>query len=263
MPAQSFLLRTAVPVALALALAGVFVRLGFWQLDRLQERRARVEVIQDRLEASPAPLTALLADTAFARYRHVRLTGRYDFANEIVLAGRTRNGSPGVNRLTPLRLSPDTAILVNRGWVYSPDGASVDSLRWREPDSANVVGYVESFGGGTPESVLRVTTRGTRQVTTVNFQTLQQRVPYRVLPLFVVLEEASELPADRRLRDAAVDTGKPVRLARPAIDEGPHKSYAIQWFAFAALAVTGAVLLVRMEMTRRGNRGLAQPDSAP
>jgi cytochrome oxidase assembly protein ShyY1 len=30
------------------------------------------------------------------------------------------------------------------------------------------------------------------------------------------------------------------RLTPPPLDEGPHLSYAIQWFAFAAIALIGA-----------------------
>jgi cytochrome oxidase assembly protein ShyY1 len=35
-----------------------------------------------------------------------------------------------------------------------------------------------------------------------------------------------------------------VRLEVPALDEGPHLSYAIQWFFFAAVAVVGAGYVV-------------------
>ena len=36
----------------------------------------------------------------------------------------------------------------------------------------------------------------------------------------------------------------PRRLEPPEIDEGPHLSYAIQWFLFAALAAGFAILVV-------------------
>jgi cytochrome oxidase assembly protein ShyY1 len=36
-----------------------------------------------------------------------------------------------------------------------------------------------------------------------------------------------------------------VRLTIPALDEGPHQSYAIQWFSFALVAVVGGVALSR------------------
>jgi cytochrome oxidase assembly protein ShyY1 len=41
--------------------------------------------------------------------------------------------------------------------------------------------------------------------------------------------------------------------APPALDEGPHESYAVQWFSFAAVALVGAGAFVRSE--RRRERG--------
>ena len=83
---------------------------------------------------------ALPRDTGGAHYRRgAPAIGRFDYEHELVLAGRTRQGSPGVELLTPVRVAgSDTAVLVNRGWVYSPDGATVDHARWREGDSARV-----------------------------------------------------------------------------------------------------------------------------
>jgi cytochrome oxidase assembly protein ShyY1 len=37
----------------------------------------------------------------------------------------------------------------------------------------------------------------------------------------------------------------PRRVELPPLDDGPHLSYAIQWFAFATIAVGGAVLWLR------------------
>jgi cytochrome oxidase assembly protein ShyY1 len=33
----------------------------------------------------------------------------------------------------------------------------------------------------------------------------------------------------------------------PALDEGPHRSYAIQWFFFAAIALAGAMAVIWRE----------------
>jgi cytochrome oxidase assembly protein ShyY1 len=34
-------------------------------------------------------------------------------------------------------------------------------------------------------------------------------------------------------------------VAVPPLDEGPHKSYAVQWFSFAAISIVGTVLYLR------------------
>ena len=40
----------------------------------------------------------------------------------------------------------------------------------------------------------------------------------------------------------------PHRLGPPVLVAGNHKSYAIQWFAFAFIAVVGGVLLFRRKL---------------
>jgi len=44
--------------------------------------------------------------------------------------------------------------------------------------------------------------------------------------------------------------GAPAGTARwrtPALDNGPHLSYAIQWFSFAVIAVVGTILLLKKQ----------------
>src|SRR5215212_5838200 len=124
----------------------VCMRLGFWQLSRLQERRALNAELRSRAETKPVEFNKLPKDTGGAHFRRVNLEGTYDYDHEIVITNRTRNGSPGVNIITPLKTpASDTAILVNRGWVYAPDAMSVDLERWREPVSMTGDGYVENY----------------------------------------------------------------------------------------------------------------------
>jgi surfeit locus 1 family protein len=222
-------MRTLSFVVLAAVAAAVCVRLGIWQLDRLAERRALNAAVAGRMRAAPVAPGELPADTAARHYRRVRLAGVPDYAREVVLANRSRDGSPGVHLLTPVRVAgSDTAVLVNRGWVYSPNGADVDLARWRDADTLAVDGYVElpSRRPGAPRlpsnpSAYRWLDPGA----------LAAQVGYPVTPYYVVMAPAAgETPKPDR----------PARLGPPALDEGPHKSYAVQWFSFAAVAVVGA-----------------------
>jgi surfeit locus 1 family protein len=209
--------------AIAVLAAALFVRLGFWQLDRLGQRRARNAVLSERIAAAPAPWS----DTTAVRYRRVRLAGAPDYEREIVLVGRSRGGSPGVNLVTALRLDgSDTAVLVNRGWVYSPDGSSVDHARWREGNRLAVEGYVEAFTDPGPGD-LPATQRVARRL---SHRAVSARFPYPIAPAYVVAIDTSKVARS----DA------PIRPGLPAPDNGPHLGYAVQWFAFALIAVVGA-----------------------
>ena len=217
--------RTILFLALALAAGALFVRLGFWQLARLHERQARNAVVAGRQRGTALPVRALPRDTAAARYHPATVDGHFDYDHELVLSSRTHQGSPGVELLTPVRMvGTDTAVLVNRGWVYSPNGGTVDRSRWREGDSAHVVGYAELYA---PDAGATSSSTDARIVRRVSRQEIASKVPYPVAPFYLV---------------ARSDSGSAVHPARrdlPALDDGPHGSYAVQWFCFAAIALGG------------------------
>src|SRR5512140_896729 len=130
-------------VLIAIGAAALFVSLGRWQLDRRDQRRARNLVIAGRMRSAPVMLAELGGDTSATRYRRVRVVGHPDFDRDLALTLRGNQGSPGVDILTPVQTAGnDSAILVNRGWVYSPDGMTADLSKWRESDST-FDGYVE------------------------------------------------------------------------------------------------------------------------
>ncbi len=208
------------------------ISLGFWQLSRLAERRTFNKELISRAETAPVPLNLLPADTGKAHFRRVKLEGQYDFDREITVINRTRNGSPGVHILTPLRRpGTDSAVLVNRGWIYAPDAMTVDLSKWREPVALSGDGYVENFytRPGTVKSATHP-----RAFRWMDHPAISQAFPYPIAPYYVVL----------------IDNGKkaanvPPRLNVPPLDEGPHKSYALQWFSFATISIIGMFLFVR------------------
>jgi surfeit locus 1 family protein len=214
-------------VALAIVLALVFVRLGFWQVDRLRQRRARNAEVAARLAEPIVPIDSVRDTSSF---RRATVRGAPDYANEIVLTGRSRQGSPGVYIITPVRRTgSDSAILVTRGWVYSPDAATVDLVRWHERQNA-FTGYVLSLPF--TASSARQPPGGGRRVRTLTQENVRRLIPYPVATRYLVSQ------------DSAADS-TPARVALPALDDGPHLSYAIQWFAFAAIAIVGAAIVVR------------------
>lgn len=216
--------RIGVFVALAILFAALFVRLGFWQLDRLDERRARNATLTARLAQAPVAFPALRDTTG---YRRVMLSGVPDYENEIVYTGRSRNGSPGVYLVTPVRRDgTDTAVAVVRGWVYAPDAATIDASKWQE-ERASFSGYVLSF----PAGAATASASPERRVRTLTYAGLQELLPYPLAAVYLVAQDSVAAP------------NAPARLGAPALDDGPHLSYAIQWFCFAAIALVGAAIV--------------------
>jgi len=225
--------------ALAVALAALFIRLGVWQLDRRVERQNANSMVRARLAMPTVPFSELASirltfDSAtmatespdWPWQRHTSVSGTPDYANEFVVTGRSQNGSPGVHIFTPLKVEGlDRAVLVNRGWVYAPDAATVDLSRWRE-DRRAYSGFTQQIPWGHTSSSVKG--RGLRPLL---FNGVLRLLPYSFYGLYIVS------------LDSATDK-TPVRLPEPDLTDGPHLSYAIQWFCFAAIALGGAAIVV-------------------
>lgn len=236
--------RLLVFVVISVLAAAVCIRLGFWQLSRLAERRARNTLVSTRLREAPVTLAALPADSGARHYRRVVVAGRPDYAHEFVLVNRTRDGSPGVHIITPLRIAGrDTLLLLNRGWIYSPNGTDADLSHWREGDSIAVTGYVEE--PSRRPGPARLTDRAAN--TTPAYRWLDPARVARDLgaPVTSYYVAAEPPPGEEK-----PPLDRPVRVPPPALDEGPHQSYAIQWFSFALVSLVGAGIFVRAELRR-------------
>ena len=217
---------------IAIGLAIFFLSMGAWQLRRLSGRQAENAFLASRRFGVVLPLDSLPADTGLAHFRRVRIRGYYDYAREIVFTLRGRNGSPGVNIITPLlRNGKDTAVLVNRGWIYSPDGMTVDLSPWREADTVNASGFVETFptkGPFTEPNPARP-----KAFRRLDRAALEKVFPYPIANYYVVLTDSSS------------SASAPPRVEPLPLDEGPHRAYAIQWFSFAAISIIGLVTFIR------------------
>ena len=75
----------------------------------------------------------------------------------------------------------------------------------------------------------------------VDVEDIEAQLPYELLPIF--LQEASSSDGNAKL---------PFRgELEPDLSDGPHLSYAIQWFIFAAILALGYVLLVGKKVDGR------------
>jgi surfeit locus 1 family protein len=225
--------RQIVAAVIGLVAAAGFARLGVWQLDRLKHRRLENTIKFVRMSAPPSQTMGLLAGVR--KWRRITLTGTFDFEHQIVLVGEALNGAPGVYLITPFNADPGRrpAVLVNRGWVYSPDAMTVDLAKYDETPHTTVNGYVEEFSvNGKGPARTASSPHGWRRL---DEKELPEAFPYPIAPFYIVAQPDSGVtPAP----------GAPVRLPLPSLDEGPHFGYAIQWFLFALIALGGSGLMI-------------------
>ena len=226
--------KTLVFGVLTVMAAAVCIRLGIWQLDRLTQRRAQNAIVLAR-GTQPVVSVSMLqgVDTTNSHWRRVHIRGVADYAGEIVHATRSQAGSPGVHLLTPVRPVDgawgDTAVLVLRGFVYSPDGRTFDRDKARESDTLDLDALVISFAAHKPGRVQMQT--ATRAVRLLDRDTIAALTGHPLAPFLLLA-----------LGDTAMyDITKAVRVPPPSPSEGPHQSYAAQWFGFAVVFLVGFV----------------------
>jgi len=240
--------RWVVGHVLVLVIVAGCVVAGFWQLDRLHQRRASNARIESRLSQPAVPLEPLLtqgADADALAYRRVVATGTYDTTHEAVLFGRTLRDETGNNLLTPLRLAGGDALVVNRGWVPYAVGAP------RDPSAVPPAGAVEVTGVLMPAEKDTAEPAGTPPksiVATIDVGVLQAGTAEHLLPVYLWLQSQSPpQPGD-----------VPRAVPLPPLSEGPHFSYAVQWFTFALIGIIGYPLLIRREASRRRHAEVAR-----
>jgi surfeit locus 1 family protein len=238
----------------AAIVAGVCIRLGIWQLHRLSETRASNAQVEAGLAAAPTPVAGLFPaggsppGASALDYRRIVATGMYRPADEVLLYGRALDEQPGHHILTPLVLPDGRALIVDRGWV--PYRFGTPPIRQAAPpeNEVTVTGFLvpaiasgDYVGQRGPDGRLI-------SVTEPDVPTIAPDLPYPALPLVVQLQ-AQDPPQAGDL---------PRVLPPPELSEGPHLSYAIQWFTFATIALVGYALLVRREIhDRRRSREAA------
>jgi surfeit locus 1 family protein len=211
-----------------LVLAALFIRLGFWQLSRFDEKRDRRDTASTRLSAAVADPNDLSPEEG--EFRRVRVAGVYDRFHQVEVRNRTQSGIAGRWVLTPV--VPDAggnAVVVNRGFVPAREHVPpppmgrviVEGILLRSQTRG-------SFGPKDPETgTLSVLNR-------VDVARFDRQVPGDFYPLWLQLTAQTPPPIDL-----------PLPLPPPEIGLGPHLPYAVQWFIFAAIGLIGWPILVR------------------
>ena len=215
----------------------VMTRLGFWQLERAAQRKARNEYVSTQLAADPVPLSSLGLgswDLEQLAFRAVTVRGKYDHTQQVILLGQVFRGQPGVNLITPLVLPvSDWAVLVNRGWIPYDATASSQLSQFDEPGLHLVSGRIRLpqpgiVNAGAPQSARLELYR-------LDIEALEAQMTYKLFP-FYLQQQPSERGGDEFPKRIPLEF---------KLDDGPHLGYAIQWFFFVPLLGGGYLHLLR------------------
>lgn len=106
-------------LAIYLLLMVLLCNLGFWQLERSEQKRQLIERQKAAMAEPSLELNRQLdIDAQALRYRPVRVVGRYDGEHQFLVDNQVMDGKNGYFVMTPFLLEgQNKAVLVNRGWV--------------------------------------------------------------------------------------------------------------------------------------------------
>jgi Uncharacterized conserved protein len=231
---------------LVILIAVLFVRLGFWQLDRLAQRKAQNALVEAEISAPSLNLNQEYRDPGLIgmQYRKTTAIGQFDASHEFLLNNQVWNGQLGYHVLTPLILQGSSqVVLVDRGWIPYADGRQ--GKRYDENGIVAVNGVISlSQTGFDLNSLLSGSSSNSPSldgyVGRINLGQIQKHIGVSLLPFYI-----QETP------DPSF-TGLPERTM-PQIDlsDGPHLSYAIQWFSFTVILLVVFVLFIRRKLRRQ------------
>ncbi|MFP7833338.1 SURF1 family protein [Marisediminicola sp. LYQ134] len=235
----AFSKRWAGYLALTVVFAIVCSMLGMWQFSRRADARAEIDRIDTNYDASPIPVdSALDSLDSFEddqRWLPVLLEGNYLADEEVLVRNRPRSGQPGFEVLTPFLLTDGSVFIVDRGWL--PTGSEQDLPDDIPAPPTGEVTVSARLKAGEP--VLGSTERveGTNQIRTVHLEYFADELDAPVYTgAYGLVATQSPEPAEA-----------PLVNQRPVRDEGPHLSYALQWFVFAVLGFIGLGWALRQE----------------
>jgi cytochrome oxidase assembly protein ShyY1 len=256
-PRLSFLLRPKWIAFHVLVFGSIalMIWLAFWQLDRLDERRAFNELVSEQIAVPPVPFDELLAeagdDPASIEWRQTLVSGSF-LGDQVLWFNRSQDGLAGDNVLSALATDTDTdtTVIVNRGFVplgfdtpAAPTGDIQMLARVRLPQERQRGELTDASAGGEPVVEVR----------RIDLDQLAAQLPGRLAPVYLDLIDA--VPA--------IGPTDPTPIPAPTLDEGPHLSYAAQWSIFALSVLIGWVLAVRRSIRTRRREALRDATDAP
>ena len=228
-----------IPTIIFLLILPVLLRLGFWQLDRAEEKRGLITQFKQQNKLGPISLTDNLKADYNLNYRTAQVSGRYDSSKQVFIDNKIYQGKLGAYALTPFKINnSEYSILVNRGWV--PMAIERTPLPKIETPTEML-----TLNGKIKISTAKPFVVGKQFQSNegwpalmqwINISEIENKSGLKLLPYVFLLDEKEQ--------SGYVREWKPVVMQ-------PEKStsYAVQWFSLA-LALTIIYIVVNLKTVK-------------
>jgi surfeit locus 1 family protein len=229
-----------IPTVMVLILIPVLMRLGFWQLDRAQQKRAIIASQNATLALPPRQIHGKPADSADLEFHRLRISGVFLDRYQIFIDNKIHQGQAGYDVVTPLRIDgSDDYVLVNRGWVpLGTSRAKLPSIKTpAQPVTVIGIAKYKTRDVAAFSEANRSNTGWPAIVRWIDIGQLHEETKLDLLPFMLLLDPKSGYGFVRDWHFVNMPPEK-------------HLSYAVQWFALA-LALLVIYLVVNTKRLDR------------
>jgi len=219
-------------------LAFTFVQLGEWQLRRLHGRLASNSLITGNSAKPVQSWSNVFSHTIVDHdaWQRVSAAGRFDANLQLVVRGRNdANDRAGVEIVTALHTDGGKLLLVDRGFIPT-DSGEIDAAPPPPTGTVQVVGFVRRNERGQTGAI----GPADGSVRLINSDAIATAWGTPLVNGYLAAITIS--PSQSGGLQAAT---------LPVLSDGPHLSYAIQWFCFTIIAVIGAGIFIRDDVRAR------------
>lgn len=220
--------------AIALLATALFARLGFWQLERADEKRDMLSKASGALSSrAPKPLSAIADEARSMEYDWVEVEGRFAEAPAVLLDNQQRNGKVGVRAYRVFVLNDGLPVLVDLGWTALPGDRTLPRVA-RDADRDRLAGLMmPPPGQGLDMGAPVRQSDDTLLATTIDLPALRVALKLPALAPRVLRPDNDPTLGYARDFDILPNTLPPER----------HIGYAVQWFGLAITVLITALLL--------------------
>ncbi len=238
-----------IPVIAASTLFLFLLILGFWQLDRAEQKRAIDQGVEAARQSTSLNLNTYSGNEFTSKiYQKTAVTGNFDSNHQLLLDNRTYKGKAGYHVLTPFLFTSFTlqgsknkplAVLINRGWItYKGDRKNIPDIRVstnQETIKGTIKKISHSIILSSDNEASSTTLKYPKIIQTISLRKLSAELGYEFLPIIIELDKTEEYGF---IRDWQPYYG--------SVDK--HVAYAVQWFSMAAVLF---ILFIKVNTQKR------------
>lgn len=213
---------TLIPSIITVALLYIMISLGFWQLDRA-EYKANVQSLIESKQGTPTiSLDSIAKEEENWMYQPVFASGKYDLKHQVYLDNQVNKMVAGYSVFTPLKITDDLGILVNRGWL--PVGESRSSLPDISVTSESL--RIDGLLSHAPSKTLVLSENANSYLQWpavlqyVDITEIEKQLDYKLMPMVIIMDQIKQTNLQPL----------PIRIN---MRSEKHTAYAFQWFGLS------------------------------